>query len=105
MRAARETIEPLPPLTRYAAEPRYAAPERIVRVPVEPCDTYLSAAPRYRSEFDGTATDTIQNSRIEALEQMVRALSNDLANERQVVSNLLKDLARRHSAQRDDQDR
>ena len=92
VRATREPVEPLPPLIRYAAEPRYAAP---VRYAPEP-------ARSYRPEFEGTATDSVQNSRIEALEQMVRALSNDLASERQVVANLLKDLSRETRSQRDD---
>jgi predicted nucleic acid-binding Zn-ribbon protein len=102
VRATRETIEPLPPIPRYVAEPRYTAPERTARVPVEPVRYAPEPARSYRSEFDGTATDTVQNSRIEALEQMVRALSNDLASERQVVSNLLKDLSQETRSQRDD---
>ena len=107
---ARETVEQFPPLSRYAPETRYAAQsyERYTPrpQPIEPL-RYVAEPPRaaYRSEFSGTATDTIQNSRIEALEQMVRALSNDLANERQVVSGLLKDLSRDTQAQRDDQGR
>ncbi len=117
-RGVREPIEPLPPLTRYVTEPpRYVAPpapamERVVERYVRP-DPQPVAAPRYapetvrtyRSEFAGTPTDTIQNTRIEALEQMVRALGNDLGNERQVVSGLLKDLSRETRAQRDDQGR
>lgn len=96
----REPIEPLPPLTRYAQEPRY------VRVPYEAPRYYVEAPPRgYRSEFAGSATDAAQNTRIEALEQMVRSLSNDLAGERQVLSGLLKDLSRETQAQRDDQGR
>ncbi len=102
VRATREATEPLPPLTRYVAEPRYSVPERIIRVPVEPVRYAPEPARPYRSEFDGTATDTVQNSRIEALEQMVRALSNDLASERQVVANLLKDLSHETRSQRDD---
>ena len=110
--AVRETIEPLPPLTRYVSEPpRYVAPpasqvERYVRPEPQPAPRYAPEAVRtYRSEFAGTPTDTIQNTRIEALEQMVRALSNDLGTERQVVSNLLKDLNRETRAARDDQGR
>ena len=102
VRATREPVEPLPPITRYVAEPRYTAPERTVRVPVEPVRYTPEPARSYRSEFEGTATDSVQNSRIEALEQMVRALSNDLASERQVVANLLKDLSQETRSQRDD---
>ena len=98
----RATREPAEPLTRYVAEPRYSAPERTVRVPVEPVRYNPEPARSYRSEFEGTATDSVQNSRIEALEQMVRALSNDLASERQVVANLLKDLSHETRSQRDD---
>ena len=103
----RETVEQFPPLSRFAPEPRYSAPpvERYVRPISEP--RYVAEAPRpvYRSEFSGTTTDTIQNTRIEALEQMVRALSNDLASERQVVSGMLKDLSRDTQAHREDQGR
>jgi Clp amino terminal domain, pathogenicity island component len=110
----RETLEQFPPLSRYATEaPRYVQPpvERYVRVAApEPVRTepvrYVTEQPRqYRPEFQGTATDNIQNTRIEALEQMVRALSNDLASERQVVSGMLKDLSRDTQAHRDDQGR
>ncbi len=112
----RETVEPLPPLTRYVVEPpRYIPPppqERYVRQQApepryvaEPPRYVADPAPNYRSEFTGTPTDAIQNTRIEALEQMVRALGNDLASERQVVSGLLKDISRETQAQRDDQGR
>jgi predicted nucleic acid-binding Zn-ribbon protein len=118
----REAIEPMPAVTRYVVEPRYipAPPqERYVRQPmpeprVEPRrePRYVQEPiyspeppPAYRSEYAGTATDSIQNTRIEALEQMVRALSNDLSSERQVLSGLLKDISRETQAQRDDQGR
>ncbi|MEQ1672164.1 MAG: Clp protease, partial [Hyphomicrobium sp.] len=117
----RESLEQFPPLSRYATEvPRYAQVERpverYVRVSApEPVRTepvrveqvrYVTETPRtFRSEYAGTATDNIQNTRIEALEQMVRALSNDLANERQAVSGMLKDLSRDTQAHRDDQGR
>jgi predicted nucleic acid-binding Zn-ribbon protein len=127
MRApVRESLEQFPPLSRYAEPPRYVAPpvERYVRVSApEPVrevvrETVRVAAPvpqpepvryvqepvrTYRTEYAGTPTDTIQNTRIEALEQMVRALGNDLASERQVVSGMLKDISRQTQAQRDDQ--
>ncbi len=113
---ARENFEQFPPLSRYASEaPRYATapPERYVRIaapePVryepEPVRYVPEPARPYRSDYQGTATDSIQNTRIEALEQMVRALSNDLASEREVVSGLLQDLSRTTQAQRDDQGR
>lgn len=108
--SGRESLEQFPPLSRYASDmPRYASSpaERYIREPLrtEPV-RYVPELPRsYRPEFSGTPTDTIQNTRIEALEQMVRALSNDLTNERQVVSGMLKDLSRDTQAHRDDQGR
>lgn len=58
-----------------------------------------------RSELAATPADTIQNSRIEALEQMVRALSHDLAGERKSFQALLQDMQRDFMATRDDQSR
>ncbi len=60
--ALRDGPDPLPPLTRLR---------------------HGSELPRpHRGDFTGSPTDAIQNSRIEALEQMVRALSQELSNER-----------------------
>jgi Clp amino terminal domain, pathogenicity island component len=119
----RETaVEPLPPLTRYTAEPpRYQqAPLQIESRPIKPEPRYMPEPPRYvpeaprympepprtvRTEYAATPVDTMQNNRIEALEQLVRNLSSDLASERQVVSGMLKDLSRETQAQRDDQGR
>jgi hypothetical protein len=105
----RETLEQFPPLSRYATDTvRYSAPanERYVRVQAPETVRYVTEPARpYRPEFSGTSTDTIQNTRIEALEQMVRALSNDIASERHVVSGMLKELSRDTQAQRDDQGR
>lgn len=114
MRAqVRETLEQFPPLSRYAIEtPRYIAPserglsERALRgVVSEPVRYPSEPARAYRPDPAATATDSIQNSRIEALEQMVRALSNDISSERHVVSGMLKELSRDTQAQRDDQGR
>ena len=58
-----------------------------------------------RSELAATPADTIQNSRIEALEQMVRALSHDLAGERKSFQGLMQDMQRDFMATRDDQSR
>lgn len=110
-RDVREVMEPLPPLTRYVAEPpRYtAAPavtDRFARMPPLDQPRYVAEPQRvvYR-EYSGTPTDSIQNSRLDALEQSVRALGNDLTQERNTVANLLKDLSRDTQAQRDDQGR
>lgn len=103
----RDTLEQFPPLSRYAIEtPRYlAASERPIRGMLAEPVRYMPEPQRYRPESAPTATDNIQNSRIEALEQMVRALSADLSNERQLVSGMLKELSRDTQAQRDDQGR
>jgi len=112
VRGTRETIEALPPVTRYVTETRYVpAPERITKV-VNEAPRYAAETPRaYRQDYSApplsapTATDSVQNSRLDALEQMVRSLSNDLAGERQVVSGLLKELNQETQAQRSDQGR
>ncbi|MFN0217941.1 MAG: Clp protease N-terminal domain-containing protein [Hyphomicrobium sp.] len=86
------------PALRYASEARYAQPTQERYYKLEP--------PRpYRAEMAGATTDAIQNSRIDALEHLVRKLSSDLATERQVVAGLLHDLNRTANAQRDDQGR
>ncbi|MEQ1714848.1 MAG: Clp protease N-terminal domain-containing protein [Hyphomicrobium sp.] len=107
VRQVREQSEPLPPLGRYVTEARYVA------APSERGTKGMTEAPRYapeasrafRADLTGTPTDSIQNSRLDALEQMVRALSTDLSNERHVVSGLLKDLSKETQAQRGDQGR
>ncbi len=93
--ALRDAPEPLPPLTR--ADTRY--PPSALRYPAE------YARPAYRGDYLGTSTDALQNSRIEALEQMVRALSHDVSNERHVISGLVRDLSRDTLAHQDDQGR
>ena len=105
VRSVREQSEPLPPLTRYVTEPRYAAPppERITKIVTETPRYVPEPSRPYRADFAGTPTDNIQNSRLDALEQMVRALSSDISNERQVVSGLLRDLSKETQAQRSDQ--
>lgn len=67
---------------------------------------YYQNEPRpVRSEFTATPTDNIQNVRLDTLEQMVRALSNDLGNERRVFTTALQDLQREVLAHRDDTSR
>lgn len=99
-RIVREAAEPLPPLTRYVTDARYAAPP-----PARLEPRYAPETRYYRSEYAGTPTDGIQNSRLDALEQMMRAIGNDLAGERQAVSALLRDLNMETQAQRSDQGR
>ncbi|MEQ1712480.1 MAG: hypothetical protein ABL908_13910, partial [Hyphomicrobium sp.] len=93
-------------------EPRYADPVEPVRERVRmPAGSYYVNEPQrpgrseLRSELAATPADTIQNSRIEALEQMVRALSHDLTGERKAFAGMLSDMQRDFMAQRDDASR
>lgn len=99
----REALEQFPPLSRYPGETRYAPPERYARAAPEAMRYAPEPSRIYRTEYSGT--DAVQNSRIEALEQMVRSLSDDLAGERHLVAGMLRDLAKDLQAQRDDQGR
>ena len=109
VRVAREMPDPLPHAARPAAyEPRYADTAEPVRERLRmPAGSYYVQEPPRpaRSELAATPADTIQNSRIEALEQMVRALSHDLAGERKALSGMLQDMQRDFMATRDDQSR
>jgi len=87
--------EPLPPLTR--AEGRYSPSN--LRYAAE------YARPAYRTDYLATSADTMQNSRLDALEQMVRALSHDFSNERHIIAGLIRDLSRDTLAYQDDQGR
>ena len=63
-------------------------------------------APQPQRAFDhataGTAEARAQNSRIDALEQSIRDLTNELADERKTISGVLQDLQRELMAQRED---
>lgn len=99
IRAVREA-EPMTSVPRYVTEPRYLTATRV------DAGRYGNDVVRtYRTDFSSSPTDSIQNSRLDALEQMVRALSSDLSNERQIVSNLLKELNAQTLEQRTDQSR
>ncbi|MDZ4842625.1 MAG: hypothetical protein SH859_10875 [Hyphomicrobium aestuarii] len=56
-------------------------------------------------EYLGSSTDGIQNARIDQLETALRALTNELANERSAVSGIVLDLQRNLSTERDDTSR
>ncbi len=60
----------------------------------------LSRPPR--QDIRGSAVDSIQNSRLDTLEQMVRALSSDLGKERSAFTGLLQELQREVSGQREE---
>lgn len=94
----RDVSEPLPPLTRSGTELRYTASSGLRYVPDQ------TRTRSYRGEIGGSPTDALQNSRIEALEQMVRALSQDFSNERHIISGLVRDLGRDAEVHQGDQD-
>ncbi len=108
-RPAAVVQEPLYTRPVYVPEPpRYQEAPRPAPVYYqEPAPQPMpSPAPRpQRNEFGGTATDNIQNSRLDALEQMMRALSSDLSNERKVFTMTLQDMQRDLAGQRDDASR
>lgn len=95
---SRATVRTYVSETRYVAPPQpLPKPEAYRYVPAEPARAFR--------DYTATPTDNIQNSRLDALEQMVRALSGDLSNERQIVSGLLKDLSLQTQEHRTDQSR
>jgi hypothetical protein len=71
--------QPEPQSAPPPSPPQYAARE-IPRAP--------------RPEFGSTVVDNVQNSRLDALEQMMRALSADLGSERKSFTGLIGDLQR-----------
>lgn len=110
IRVTRDGGETLPPVGRPGPpyEARFAGPvtELRERGRLGSGNYYVGEAPRtVRSELAASTADTIQNSRIEALEQMVRALSHDLQSERKSFGGMLQDMQRDFMAQRDDASR
>lgn len=77
---------------------RYAASQQPEPQPAPPPSPPQYAAreiPRApRPEFGSTVVDNLQNSRLDALEQMMRALSADLGSERKSFTGLIGDLQR-----------
>lgn len=111
VRSQRDMPEPALPLGHASGyDPRYAVspaepPRERVRMPAG--SFYVNEPQRVaiRSELAATTADTVQNTRIEALEQMVRALSHDLTSERKSFSGMLENMQRDFLAQRDDASR
>ena len=90
----RQSREPLPPLTR---------------APLGYSETPLSAGAAYqgsdllrpvRTDLVGTPTDSIQNARLDQIENAVRTLTSELSNERSAVSGVVQDLQRNLKADR-----
>ncbi len=61
-----------------------------------------SVRPAPRSDFNAAPVDSVQNTRLDALEQMVRTLGLDLQNERKLVATVLQDVQRESGVPRDD---
>jgi DNA repair exonuclease SbcCD ATPase subunit len=64
---------------------------------------HLRPRPTPTEQLVGTTTDSIQNSRIEALEQALRQLSSQLTSERKSLSVSLQDIQRDLGQRRDDE--
>lgn len=75
------------------------APRERVRMPAG--SSYIDD-PLRPGRADLTTTDSLQNSRIDTLEQMVRTLHNDLIGERKGFSAMLQDVQRQIAEQRED---
>ncbi len=96
---------------RYADAPAprsqtYAAYVEPVRDrPVAPAAPPPQRPRAPRVDVSATPVDNIQNSRLDVLEQMVRALSADLGAERQAFSAMLQQLQRDMAQQREDSQR
>ncbi len=83
----------LAPPENYSPEPRYSGyevpREQVRMVPAYYVnETSMPRAPEPRP----TPVDTMQNNRLNQLEQMVRGLSHDLADERETFSQMLQSL-------------
>jgi len=103
--------EVMPPMARnpYTYDPLDASRDRL-RGAYQPSDPMMRSTPRAdyaapRPEYGNAPVDAAQNTRLDALEQMVRALGSDLHNERKMISGVLQDMHREIAGQRDDASR
>lgn len=82
----------LAPSQSYAPEPRYASYDMPPREQVRMVPAYYVNEPPVprQGDFRPTPTDAIQNNRLDQLDQMVRSIAHDLADERQKFSELLQ---------------
>jgi hypothetical protein len=91
---------PLPPLGRIAFQSD--EPRERVRAPAR--SSYIAEPPRM-VEPAQVMTDSMQTSRIEALERLVRELAQDLGGERKVIQSLVAEMHRDVVAGREDTSR
>jgi hypothetical protein len=98
-----ESGHEFPTLLRFGpVRPAEIAPER------ETFRERIRGGPTIPQPARGLATDlavTTQNARLDALEQSLRTLTIELANERKILSGVLQDLQRELMAQREDTSR
>ena len=98
-------LQPQPAQTGFDDE---IVRERVRTAPPPPPAPPQQAPPQPQPQriFDhasaGAAETRAQNSRIDALEQSIRNLTNELADERKTISGVLQDLQRELMAQRED---
>lgn len=110
-------LEPLPHLAPrpYTPEPRYASQAahdyftQPAAVPYQP-PQYREPAPAQtrgmrERETASASIDTVQNTRIEALERAVRDLGVDLVEDRKSLQSVVGDLQRQSAVQSDDTQR
>ena len=101
-RSVREP-QPLPPLTRAASN------YDDLRATDAPLSTPRERAPELsrpmRADALGSPVDSIQNSRLDQIENAVRALTSEVLSERKTLSNVVLDLQRAANAERDDANR
>ncbi len=83
-----EAVTP-PAFTGYSEE---SARADVRRAAANTAREVSSPAPTLRQGLSNNPTDTIQNSRLDALEQMVRSLGADLSAERKTFSGVLESL-------------
>ncbi|MEQ1578277.1 MAG: hypothetical protein ABL894_11555, partial [Hyphomicrobium sp.] len=83
----------------YAYDPMEAGRDRL-RGGYQQGESLMRGAPR--SDFNAPPADSIQNSRLDVLEQMVRTFGHDLQNERKMLASVLQDVQREVGAHRDD---
>ena len=102
---------PLPPLSRPTgsfSDVRPAdAPLETPRERLTPPAPFQSAdyTRPLRPDALGSATDSIQNARLDQIENAVRALTTEVLTERKAVSSVVHELQRNLSAERDDANR
>jgi hypothetical protein len=89
-RLAAEPVYARPPQPQPPPQPTYAPPyfAEPPREPAPPRPPVYAARP----EYSNAAIDYQQNARLEALEQMIRAISVDLGSERESVGGLIGEL-------------